>query len=192
MRMTLLRHGEVEKAYRQCYNGHIDIGLSDKGVEDAQRLALHLDKQDFDAIYCSDLKRTRQTLEPLVASSMRPLPVFTECLREKSWGVHEGMTYESIVERDGLNYESFEQWIRALDGEPYDTYIQRISDFFTEFLPAQEHDDVLIVTHAGVIRVLIHLLQKISLEEAFGIDFPYGAYMTLDTKGWKFGAAVCV
>jgi len=192
MRMTLLRHAEVDKAYRQCYNGHIDIALSDKGHEEARRVALHLAGEEFDAVYCSDLKRTRETLAPLIASSMQPLPVYTDQLREKSWGIHEGMTFDAIVKRDGLRYESFEQWIRALDGEHYDIYIRRISNFFTKFLPSRNYDDVLIVTHAGVIRVLIHLLQAISLEEAFGIDFPYGACTVLDTENWTFGATVCV
>jgi len=48
------------------------------------------------------------------------------------------------------------------------------------------------VTHAGVIRVLMHLLQNISLEAAFSVDFPYSAYTVLDTSNGEFGAVQCV
>lgn len=118
--------------------------------------------------------------------------LLTKELREKSWGRHEGMTFDAIVERDGLIYKHFEQWINALDGEPYDAYIERIQHFFTQTLPQTGYNSVLVVTHAGVIRVLMHILKEITLEEAFSIDFPYSAYTTLDSDTWKFGETVCV
>jgi len=120
-----------------------------------------------------------------------PIPIYTAQLREKSWGIHEGMTFDAIVQRDGLVYENFEQWITTLDGEPYDLYISRIKAFFTQTLPLTPYNNVLVVTHAGVIRVLMHLLQDISLQEAFSINFPYSAYTTLDTETWVFGAIKC-
>ena len=118
--------------------------------------------------------------------------IYTQALREKSWGKHEGMTFDAITKRDGLIYQDFLQWINALDGEPYDDYIERIKTFFTTTLPLTPYNNVLVVTHAGVIRVLMHLLQKIPLEEAFSINFPYSAYTTLDTNTWQFGATQCV
>jgi len=118
-------------------------------------------------------------------------PIYTPALREKSWGRHEGMTFDAITEEEGLVYTDFLQWINTLDGEPYDSYIARIRTFFTETLLQTPYDDVLVITHAGVIRVLMHLLQDISLEAAFSIDFPYSAYTTLDTETWEFGAIRC-
>ena len=93
---------------------------------------------------------------------------------------------------EGVQYVDFLQWINALDGEPYDAYIERIAAFFTRELPLTPYNNVLVVTHAGVIRVLMHLLRKISLEEAFSVDFPYGAYTTLNTSTWEFGEIQCV
>ena len=191
MIITLLRHGEVEEAYHRCYNGHNDIALSAKGVTEALQLDEHFSQHSFDAIFSSDLKRCRQTVEQITHSSYPPI-TFTEKLREKSWGRHEGMTFDAITKRDGLIYQDFLQWINALDGEPYDAYIKRIKTFFTKTLPLTPYNNVLVVTHAGVIRVLMHILQEIPLQEAFGIDFPYGAYTTLDTNSWEFGETQCV
>ena len=102
------------------------------------------------------------------------------------------MSFDAIVEEEALKYEGFLQWITALDGEPYDAYISRIEAFFTRELPQQTYEKVLVVTHAGVIRVLMHLLQNISLEAAFSVDFPYSAYTVLDTSNGEFGAVQCV
>jgi alpha-ribazole phosphatase/probable phosphoglycerate mutase len=194
MMITLVRHGEVETAYRHCYNGHNDITLSPKGREQAKALSRRLKGHTFDAVYCSDLKRCRETLEPIIAEA--PLEgnevIYTPQLREKSWGRHEGMTFDAIAHQEGLKYEDFLQWIRALDGEPYDGYIDRIDTFFTRDLTLTPYNNVLVVTHAGVIRVLMHLVQKVPLEAAFSVDFPYSAYTTLNTSTWEFGAVQCV
>ena len=197
MEITLVRHAEVEEAYHKCYNGHIDIGLSSKGEEQAKQLARHLQDKSYCAVFCSDLKRCRQTLEYFKFDIK---PVYTSMLREKSWGRHEGKTFDEIIASEDFGYEDFEQWINALDGEAYPQYIARIENFFKGFLPAKQaeavrganvssvnpYENVLIMTHAGVIRVLIHILQEIALEEAFCQSFAYADYITLDTDTWEF------
>ena len=193
MIITLVRHGEVEEAYHRCYNGHNDIALSTRGKDEATQLAKTLSSMPFDAIYSSDLKRCQETVQPIISHFPFPIPHFpSPALREKSWGKHEGMTFDAIVQQDALVYKDFLQWINALDGEPYYAYIERVNTFFTQTLQQTGHNNVLVITHAGVIRVLMHILQNISLEKAFSIDFPYSAYTTLDTETWEFGAIQCV
>ena len=189
MNITLVRHAEVDEAYHRCYNGHIDIGLSTKGKEEAKLLGKHHKEQAYDAVFCSDLQRCKQTLE---AFELSVKPVYTAMLREKSWGRHEGKTFDEIIESEAFEYENFEQWINALDGEEYPAYIQRVESFFKGFLPANSYENVLVITHAGVIRVLMHLLQEISLEEAFSKSFAYSNYISLDTDTWKFKEIQCV
>ena len=189
MRVTLIRHGAVEERYAGCYNGHLDIALSTSGREQALRLAAHFANASFDAVYCSDLKRARQTLEPFALTAE---PRFTPSLREKSWGRHEGKRFEEIVAEEGLVYESFRQWIAALDGEAPEAYIERVRHFFTEFLPKEPHRNVLVVTHAGVVRTLMHLLNAIPLEAAFATPFPCGACVELDLEQGRFGEVLCV
>jgi len=183
MLVTLVRHAEVDEAYHKCYNGHIDIGLSAKGRSEAKQLALYFKEKKFDSVFCSDLQRCKQTLEVF---ELDIRPVYTQALREKSWGRHEGKTFDEIIENEDFKYENFEQWIRSLDGEGYTEYIRRIEVFFKGFLPASASGEVLVMTHAGVIRVLMHILQDISLEEAFSKPFSYASYITLDTDTWTF------
>ena len=189
MLITLVRHAEVNEAYHKRYNGHIDISLSSKGEIEAKYLANALKNKNYDAVFCSDLKRCKETLN---AFSLSIKPVYTQALREKSWGRHEGKSFDEIIRTETFNYENFEQWIHALDGEDYNHYIQRVEGFFKGFLPANSYENVLVVTHAGVIRVLMHLLENISLEEAFSKNFDYTNYITLDTNLWKFGDLQCI
>lgn len=183
MKITLLRHTEVDESYHKCYNGHIDIGLSKRGQMQAKLLAKEFASSRFDLVYCSDLFRTRATLAPFVQKDQA---IYTQKLREKSWGKHEGMTFNAIIAEGEIKYENFLQWIEALDGEEYSVYVQRVKLFFLEFLTQENAQDVLVVTHAGIIRVLISLVQEISLEQAFSFDVSYGGYLILDTNSMTF------
>jgi len=188
MIITFARHGEVETPYIGCYNGHNSIGLSAKGRYEASYLADALSSKNFDAVFSSDLPRARETLH-----HFRWLEnvYFTPELREKSWGKHEGMRYEEIVEHDGLIYHDFQQWISLLDGEPYEDFRQRVKQFFFKTLAAKPYSCVLVVSHAGVIRMLYALVLDLTLQEAFSLSFPYGAYTTFDTQTKKFTEVIC-
>ncbi len=188
MLITLVRHAEVDERYLSCYNGHIDIELSAKGHQQAKALAEHLLDTLFDANYSSDLKRAKDTVAPLMCD----VPVtFTNQLREKSWGRHEGKTFDEIKMMEQQGYESFDQWLNLLDGEEIQHFINRVSHFFKVYLPAQGYSNVLVVTHAGVIRSLMSVVRGITIEEAYGIQFGYANYVTLDTEIWKCGPLVC-
>ena len=178
MKLYFVRHAEVMKAYQGCYNGHIDIPLSPKGKQNAKELAKKLSHIKFDRAFCSDLLRARETIE---AFDLECEVVYTNRLREKSWGKHEGMNFEEIT-KEGLEYKSFKQWIAALDGEPIERYAMRLQEYFKEVLLKQKGKNILIVTHAGVIKILIYLTKRMDLNDAFSIALPYSGYIIYDTK----------
>jgi len=169
MKITLLRHTEVQEKYRYKYNGHNNIGLSKNGKAHAKIICKKLNNQTFDLVYASDLLRVRQSVKHLKKDI-----IYTNKLREKSWGRHEGMSFDEIINSEDFKYENFLQWINALDGERYETYINRIKIFFFEYLKSLKQENILIITHAGVIRTLLSLVKDISLEEAFKIKIDYG------------------
>ena len=177
MKITLVRHSEVIKEYQGKYNGHIDISLSQKGKEDAKELAKKLQNIEFDKIYCSDLVRARETL---AAFNYVCEPIYTKELREKSWGKHEGKSFEEI-QAEGIEYINFEQWISALDGEDFSIYKQKIQKYFYETVFKEDVQNILVVTHSGVIKTLLSLVNNISIEEAFATPLPYSSFITLDT-----------
>ncbi len=176
MKITLLRHAEVQEEYLGKYNGHNDISLSQNGRLQAKKLSVEFKAKNFDKIYCSDLRRTKETLELL---ELPQQVVYSEKLREKSWGIHEGKSFDEIQEM-GVKYENFEQYIDALDGENMQEYILKIESYFKEVIFKQDAENILVVTHSGVIKVLLSILNKTSLEEAFGISLPYASFKILN------------
>lgn len=182
MKITLVRHAEVEEKYLGCYNGHIDIGLSSKGYADAKELKKHFKASEFDAIFCSDLRRAKETLKQFIDSDS---VIYTKELREKSWGEHEGMSFDEITSTTNLNYVNFEQWTDALGGEEIAKFTSRVEKFFFEYLPTLKKDNVLVITHSGVIKTYMHLLKGISLEEAFSISIPYASFVVYNSETKK-------
>ena len=60
----LIRHGESEGNLKRICLGNTDLGLTEKGREQAEKTAKALSPVDIDAIYSSDLIRAVQTAEP--------------------------------------------------------------------------------------------------------------------------------
>ena len=179
MKVTLVRHGAVEERYKGCYNGYIDISLSQEGRVQSQALGKRLADEPFDAIFCSDLLRAKETLAIMQEQlSVSVEAVYTKALREKSWGRHEGMGFEEICTTEGLVYSSFYEWIERLDGERVEAFEQRVQTFFLEKIAQSEKKSLLIVTHAGVIAIIRSLVENISLEEAFLQNINCGDHVT--------------
>ena len=176
MKLTLIRHAKVEESYIGKYNGHNDIGLSKEGLLQAKKLAKKVQEKRFDKVYCSDLTRAKETLK---AFNLKSETIFTQEIREKSWGVHEGMSFEEI-EETGIKYKNFNQWIEALDGERTREYRERIKKYFYEVIAKDEAKNILVVTHAGVIKMLLSIHNKLSLEEAFAIKLDYASFIELE------------
>ena len=166
----LLRHEEVEKKYRNRYYGHLDVKLSARGKVRALRIAKKLNKIEFDAIYSSDLSRTRFMLNGL---EQKVKPIFTESLREKSWGKHEGLSSNNL-EALGFEYKNFEQWVSQLDGESLDEFKARVFNFY-DYLLSLKRKKILVVTHSGVIRTILSRLNSLTLEEVFSQPLAYGS-----------------
>ncbi|NOQ32504.1 MAG: histidine phosphatase family protein [Helicobacteraceae bacterium] len=167
MTLTLVRHAEVEEKFQGCYNGHNDIALSEKGVEDAKKLAKTIAKNSYDHIYCSDLIRARNTIKEF---NLEQDVTYLKGLREKSWGVHEGKSFDEISKE--IKYKNFTQWITSLDGEDPQKFYDRITSFLN-LLKMLKYENVLIVTHSGVIKAIDSIVNRVELEKAFSKKVPY-------------------
>ena len=175
MTITLVRHAQVIEEYQGKYNGHIDIPLSKDGELQAKKLKDSLSTEIYDAIYCSDLLRARQTLEIL---GYEVKAIFSHRLREKSWGIHEGKSFQEI-EESGIKYQNFEQWLHDLDGEDIDDYTNNVEKYFDETIYKSKAKNILIITHSGFIKTLLSIIKQISREKAFSQNLDYASYVKL-------------
>ena len=182
MKIYFVRHAEVSEEYIGRYNGHIDISLSKNGQLQAKELGKKLSPIHFDRIYCSDLLRAKQTLEEF---GLNQEVIYSKRLREKSWGEHEGMSFDEIQD-SGIEYENFTQWLSALDGESVESYTQNLQNYFYKVILQDTSEDILLITHAGVIRTLISITQKITLEDSFKTKLTYSSYLIFNRGNMTF------
>lgn len=162
MRLLLARHGQSLWNEVRRFQGSTDVDLSDLGRQQARALGEAVRRFRLGAAYVSPLARARETAEIALADAGLPLTPI-EALRELSLGDWEGCSVEEIRGREGDPYAA---WVRTpLDcpppgGEPLPAVRQRVADAIDAIARAHPDDeDVLVVTHGGVISVYAcHLL----------------------------------
>jgi len=161
MKVLLLRHGQTEWNALQKYQGHMDIALNDTGREQAGKIARYLhDNENIEAIYCSDLSRSRETAE-IIAHELHLQVQVDKRLREIGFGSWEGMTYEEVK---CMYPEEYEKWfnnnleIKVPGGESVDELLARSLPVLSEL--AERHEGtVLVVSHGGLIKTVLNYMR---------------------------------
>ena len=82
MRLLIARHGETIQNAKKIIQGHTHGQLSILGKKQVKKLTKRLAKERIDIIYCSDLKRCKQTIKPLLKIKKVPI-IYTKELRER-------------------------------------------------------------------------------------------------------------
>jgi broad specificity phosphatase PhoE len=170
----LLRHASIDEAYLQKYIGWLDIGLSQKGYNEVLELKNQLGNIKFTKIYSSDLSRCKESIKHLDYKNI----IYDNRLREKSFGRAEGMSFDEICYKFDIKYSDFKSFIDEIGGESIEEFCNRVYNFFAE-LRQEQLDNILIITHSGVIRILLMKQNKLSLEEAFSINIPYASIIKI-------------
>ena len=120
MKLVLIRHGESEWNKLNLFTGWTDVGLSEKGIIEANEAGFLLKENnfDFDVCYCSYLKRAINTLNIVLERMDRQwLPVIkTWKLNERHYGALQGLNKAETAEKYGE--EHVKLWRRSFDVPP--------------------------------------------------------------------------
>lgn len=174
-RLLLIRHAEVEARYQRVFGGRIDMDLSPRGHTQAAALAECLRHRPLDAIYASPMKRVQQTLAPLLNNGM-PAPIVLDDLREVDFGDWTGLSWDDVRER--FHVSAFE-WLSKLscggiaNAECCEDFRFRVEPCVSEIIQAHPAQEVAIVCHGGVIRMILSVLLGMPLTNmaAFQIEY---------------------
>ncbi|HEY4392040.1 MAG TPA: histidine phosphatase family protein [Paenibacillus sp.] len=185
----LIRHGLTAWNLQHKYQGHSDEDLLPGEASGLTPLRSQLAEVSFARIYCSDLKRCRQTLH-FIRPDLTEQAVYDSRLREVNFGAWEGKTYE-MLEHEPL----YRAWIddpklhTPPNGESWEQFQSRVASFYRELMQISQElaakSDVdlkvkLIVTHGGVISMLNTLINpgtsfwdsRVSPGEIVKLKFP--------------------
>jgi len=118
--LVLLRHGESTWNKENRFTGWTDVGLSEKGVEEAIESGRTLKREGyvFDIAYTSVLKRAIKTLWlALEELDQMYLPVINSWrLNERHYGALQGLNKAETAEKHGM--EQVKIWRRSYDTPP--------------------------------------------------------------------------
>jgi uncharacterized phosphatase len=147
-RIAFVRHGQTEWNRQRLLQGQTDIPLDETGREQAADVAARLVGPPWTAIYASTLARATETAQIIAAelglAPVRPLPGIVE----RNYGEAEGMAVSEYRER--FPDES------AIAGYEDDaTVVGRVLPALQEVAAAHPDEDVLVVSHGAVVRLLL-------------------------------------
>ena len=155
---TVIRHGETAANRGGVIQGQTDVPLSPVGERQARALGRRWRGRRFDAIYSSDLGRTLRTVE-LALPGQPTIP--TPELREMDLGAWCGLDFAAIRERFPEDYAAFRSGDpdrRIAGGESRRELVERTEKFFLAAARRHPGEEVLVVTHGGVLRALFTLV----------------------------------
>jgi len=139
------------------WQGHGDPPLSERGREQAARLAAELADEGIERIVASDLARASETAA-ILGDALGLAPERDERLRELDIGRWTGLTRGEIEDLDCVRLENFERGgseVRAGGGECRREIADRVRSSVAEIAERHSGRCVAIVAHLGVVSSLL-------------------------------------
>ena len=194
-RIWFIRHGETEYNREGRLQGQQDIPLNPKGREQASAVGRTLKKRagpELDrleaahAFTASPLVRTRQTMELARAAMGFPPADYALCddLKELTFGDWEGLTWPEVEARfpeDATERATHKWTFTPPHGESYATLALRLTPWI-----AGLSQDVLVASHGGVARALMHLIGGVAPKIAAEADIFQGRTLIFAEGGFQW------
>lgn len=155
-RLVLIRHGQTDWNVEGRWQGQADPPLSERGREEARRVARELRQFEFAALYSSDLRRaleTAQIIDVRIGMTVIPEPRFRE--------IHLGKWQEMLsVDIEAQYRDEFRRWhdspssTHPPGGEDIPALAARVLQAVNEIITRYPNQRVGIVTHELPIAVI--------------------------------------
>ncbi len=156
-KIILERHGQSIGNRDGIYLGHTDLGLSEKGREQAKITAEHLKGENITKVYSSDLKRAIETALPHCKIHGVELETSAE-LREMRVGDWEGGDVNELKKLTEFTiYRTHRDFVYP-GGEAVTDASERMKAELTRLAKANPDTTILVVSHSAVIRAFWYYL----------------------------------
>lgn len=181
MKIYLVRHGETEWNIEGKMQGWEDSKLTEQGVQNAQSLGQYLEDIEFDCAYSSPLGRTIETTENILGEKKCSI-ILKDAFKEMNFGVFEGMYHQDIKEKYPEQHKNL--WYNPhlyepINGETFKELIDRVEKGLQDIIENCKGENVLLVTHAGVIKAIYLIIKKCSLDKFWSGPFIYQTCVTV-------------
>ncbi len=168
----LLRHGATERHSGKVVMGRYDARLSELGKAQMEEMGALLASQGLKAaaLYVSPLRRARDSGEIVnraLGLPLREVPDFSEI----SLGAWDGMLIEDVKKKWPAEYARRGEFLMSYrfdeGSESFYMVQHRVRKALVKLLKEDDSPDILILSHAGVIKCLWGMLQGRDIDWAF-------------------------
>lgn len=165
-RIVAIRHGETDWNVATRIQGQLDIDLNHTGRWQAERVAQALSDEALDVIYASDLSRAHATAQAVAQHAGVPLRT-DPGLRERGFGVFEGLTFAEIERRFPDQARRWRQRDAAFGpagGETLRAFYDRAVAAVAALAARHRGQHIALVTHGGVLDALYRAGSRVALD----------------------------
>jgi broad specificity phosphatase PhoE len=150
----LVRHGQTDWNLARKIQGRIDTSINEKGLEQALAMRDKLSDVKFSAAYSSPLMRTYTTAQAIYNGEI----IKDDRLIERDFGKMEGepLMTEQFCNMWQYGFENCNE-----DVESIETVAERLKSFFEDLKKCNNDEDILVVTHGGVIMIAMLLVSGV-------------------------------
>lgn len=166
VRLCLIRHGETEWNAQRRIQGQIDVGLNETGRRQAQAAGRWLAGAGIAALYSSDLQRAWATAIR-IGEAIGLAPRAAPELRERRYGIFEGLTYDEFKARHPAGYAAFMERDPDYDfetGESLRAMHARVTGKLQSLAAAHPGERIALVLHGGVLDIVNRFVRGTPLE----------------------------
>ena len=181
LHLDLLRHGETELG--GGLRGSLDDALTAIGWQ--QMSAALIDRGPWNRVISSPLQRCAQFAEQLALRLGMPVSLEKD-LQELHFGAWEGQSAAALMETDAEGLGLF--WADPYSFTPPQG--EAVSDFSARVLAAVERlhqayagERVLLVSHGGVMRLLLARARGLPREQLLNVEVAHGGFFSLSVAG---------
>lgn len=199
----IVRHGETLLNQLGRAQGWSDSPLTEKGIADAKELGRELRDIPFSGAYSSDTIRARTTCELILGESCSDAVAVAEDCRLREWclGSMDAELNARFIHilsdwlEGDFSLKDMNQYLSKIAdaifendetgmAQPFSEIEERLTSALKDIAQDYENDNVLVVTHAFVIKTLLflfapdklHAIEKISNTDVFQLHYEDGVF----------------
>ena len=183
--LWLVRHGETQQHEAPLFVGRTDVPLSHLGKAQALIVALNLKNEGLNItrIYTSPLKRAFDTAMTL-SEELNAGVELVENFSELNLGDWDGLRIDFVKDKFGEEYETRGKELavyRTPGGENYFDLRRRVWSSLKDILAKDKSEDILIVAHLGVIKMIASLATGSDIKTALSrYNTEKGSYIKIN------------
>ena len=190
----LIRHGQTDWNLEKRIQGRNPVVLNEMGRQQARAVSRALKSVKLSAIYASDIQRALETSQ-IIALDHDLTVIRSKLMRERAYGKLVGERDDILTDKLRKMIDKYyaiqdpdKRWrYRPMRGhESSEDVGRRTMRFLREVAAANIGKSVAVVTHGGIIKVVLAELGWVSKDEFYKVEVKNAGYVVIESDGTDF------